>query len=107
MWQISVTGHCDNEGEPRGAYVLVEDRELFDWLDTHGWLDDDAYDYINTNYSALDIMVRALEEGTEAVVGCLDDAKRIVFKDMTDSGIIRHYFLGPIGRMVDESEVEE
>lgn len=107
MWQISVTGHCEPDGTPCGVYVSVEDEELFDWLDTHGWLDDDAYDYINTKYNAIDIMVMAMEEGTEALVGCLDDAKRIVFKDMTESGIIQHCLFGAIGRMVDDGEVAD
>ena len=107
MWQVSVTGHCDHHGKPRGAYVLVEDGELFDWLDTHGWLDDDAYDSINSTYNARDIIEMALADGTEAIVGFIDVTKRFVYKEMTESGIIMHCQFGAIGRLVDESEVEE
>lgn len=107
MWQISVTGHCDPHGKPRGAYVLVEDGELFDWLDEHSWLDCDVTEYVNSEYDAQDIIMMALEGGTEALIGCLDEAKRIVFKDMTESGLIQHCAFGIIGRRVDESEVEE
>lgn len=105
MWMVSVTGNCKYDGTPVGAYTVLKDSELFDWLDEHGWLDGDAYLYIDTEWRAHDLMKIALEDGSEGMVGILDTAKRYVFNEMTQLGVIHPRSYGLIGRRLYEREI--